>query len=265
MKKEGEQERRGWQALQTSVCTGSEAFLPRQLGGRRRSTCSRDVNFAHLFLFQMSLEEREQARAEAEAAARHEAATMSAFNEDYERAYQMYQASLARDVPFPSGEPIEARAARPPYQFHQPNPFMESANPYEEGVALYAAGKLQEAILAFEAAIQQQERAQTAKQWDLSNCWRLLGTCYAENDDDSNAILALLKAVDADHSNLEALLELGVSFTNEVEESEALKFLYSWLQHHPDFKHVPGDQPIDLKHITGMFVRASEFVPKVKK
>lgn len=213
----------------------------------------------------MSLEERDQARAEAEAAARHEAATMASFNEDYERAYQMYQASLARDGPFPGmmAEQNEAqRAVRPPYQFHQPNPFMESANPYEEGVALYAAGKLQEAILAFEAAIQQQEKS--AKQWDLSNCWRLLGTCYAENDDDSNAILALLKAVDADHSNLEALLELGVSFTNEVEESEALRFLYSWLQHHPDFKHVPGDQPIDLKHITGMFVRASEFIPKVK-
>lgn len=214
----------------------------------------------------MSLEEREQARSEAEAAARHEAATMAAFNEDYERAYQMYQQSMSRDIDVGPMGPMQARSAvRPPYQYHSPNPFLESANPYEEGVALYAAGKLQEAILAFEAAVQQQEKSPAAKQDNLSNCWRLLGTCYAENDDDSNAILALLKAVDADHTNLEALLELGVSFTNEVEEGEALKFLYSWLQHHPDFKHVPGDQPIDLKHITGMFVRASEFVPKGKK
>jgi peroxin-5 len=140
------------------------------------------------------------------------------------------------------------------YKFHQDNPFLVSDNPYQEGVALYGAGKLNEAVLAFEAALK-------ADMTD-SNCWRLLGTCYSENDDDVTAIGPLLKSIECDPTNLEALLELGVSFTNELEESEALKFLHSWLLHHPDFKHVPGDQPVDLQTITAMFVRASEFAPK---
>ena len=140
------------------------------------------------------------------------------------------------------------------YQFHEDNPFLESDNPYQEGVALYGAGKLNEAILAFEAQLRKDPKD--------SNCWRLLGTCYAENDDDTTAIIPLMRSVEADPTNLEALLELGVSFTNELEEGQALRYLHSWLLNHPDFKHVPGDQPVDQAHITAMFVKASEFAPK---
>ncbi len=82
-----------------------------------------------------------------------------------------------------------------------------------------------EAILAFEAALQKDPQD--------SNCWRLLGTCYAENDDDPTAIVPLLRAAEVDPTNLEALLELGVSFTNELDEGQALLFLHSWLLHHP--------------------------------
>jgi peroxin-5 len=77
------------------------------------------------------------------------------------------------------------------------NPFIGSANPFHEGVALYGAGKLGEAILAFEAALQLNDAD--------SNCWRLLGTCYAENDDDTAAIVPLMKSVQVDPSNLEVL------------------------------------------------------------
>ncbi len=108
-----------------------------------------------------------------------------------------------------------------------------------------------------------------------------------------------MKAVQVDPSNLEALLELGVSFTNELDELHALAYLHSWLQHHPDFRgkhyvsllgerlaltcngsecgaviviacvsvdmcvsqHVPGDAPTDRANLVEMFVRASAFAP----
>lgn len=89
--------------------------------------------------------------------------------------------------------------------FQRDNPFAESSNPFQEGVALYGAGKLAEAALAFEAALQ--------KNPVDSNCWRLLGTCFAENDDDSAAIGPLIKAVDVDPTNLEVRASGGVPRT----------------------------------------------------
>jgi peroxin-5 len=62
--------------------------------------------------------------------------------------------------------------------------------------------------------------------------------------------------------HVQALLELGVSFTNELEEGQALHYLHAWLLNHPDFHHVPGDTSVELDHILAMFVRASEHAPK---
>ena len=167
------------------------------------------------------------------------------------RAYQEYQAALEEGA---AGLGRSRALQKREYVFHGENPFAESANPYQEGVALYGAGKLNEAVLALEAALKSNPGD--------SNCWRLLGTCYAENDDDVAAIVPLMRAVEADPSNLEALLELGVSFTNELADHEALRYLHSWLVHHPDFKNVPGDLPVDAAHVREMFLRASEFAPK---
>ena len=174
--------------------------------------------------------------------------TTQAEDPEVMRAWEEYQDALEL-----GSARIGRRDRSREYQFHPENEFLESANPYQEGVALYGAGKLNEAILAFEAALR--------KDMEDSNCWRLLGTCYAENDDDESAIIPLLRSIKCDPSNMEALLELGVSFTNELEESEALHYLNSWLHHHPDFKNVPADQPLDLKTIMDIFVRASEHAP----
>lgn len=51
----------------------------------------------------------------------------------------------------------------------------------------------------------------------------------------SQAIICLQKAVSSDPHNLEALLALGVSFTNELDQTRALLHLKSWLGSHPDF------------------------------
>ncbi|KAE8713747.1 Peroxisome bioproteinsis protein 5 [Hibiscus syriacus] len=49
------------------------------------------------------------------------------------------------------------------------------------------------------------------------------------------AIAAMMRAQEADPTNLEVLLALGVSHTNELEQSAALKYLYGWLRHHPKY------------------------------
>jgi hypothetical protein len=70
----------------------------------------------------------------------------------------------------------------------------------------------------------------------VQECWRLLGQCHAENEEETQAIAALLKAVEFDPYNLEALLLLAVSHTNDGEQSRALNFLKSWLVHHPEYE-----------------------------
>ncbi|KAL1146652.1 hypothetical protein V6Z11_A10G000200 [Gossypium hirsutum] len=45
----------------------------------------------------------------------------------------------------------------------------------------------------------------------------------------------MMRAQEADPTNLEVLLALGVSHTNELEQTAALKYLYGWLRHHPKY------------------------------
>lgn len=47
------------------------------------------------------------------------------------------------------------------------------------------------------------------------------------------AIAAMLRALQADPENLEVLLSLGVSHTNELDQEQALGHLSKWLMHHP--------------------------------
>ncbi|KAF6149283.1 hypothetical protein GIB67_026139, partial [Kingdonia uniflora] len=49
------------------------------------------------------------------------------------------------------------------------------------------------------------------------------------------AIVSMMVAQDGDPKNLEVLLALGVSHTNELEQAAALKYLYGWLQNHPKY------------------------------
>ena len=66
-----------------------------------------------------------------------------------------------------------------------------------------------------------------------AEAWRLLGTVQAENDDDGQAIAAMNTALAADPANLDVLLSLGVSHTNELEAGEALGYLRQWVLRHP--------------------------------
>jgi len=87
----------------------------------------------------------------------------------------------------------------------------------------------------------------------------------AEKDNDGMAIAALLQAVEADGSNLEALLELGVSCTNELDQNQALLFMHTWLESHPVYRTLLEGQDLPtygdyrmLEHVTAQFKRAAE-------
>ncbi|CAL5335445.1 unnamed protein product [Camellia sinensis] len=113
------------------------------------------------------------------------------------------------------------------YEFSDMNPYVGRPNPLKEGQELFRKGLLSEAVLAFEAEV--------LKNPDNAEGWRLLGMAHAENDDDQQAIAAMMRAQEVDPTNLEVLLALGVSHTNELEQPAALKYLYSWLRHHPKY------------------------------
>jgi peroxin-5 len=116
----------------------------------------------------------------------------------------------------------------PEYSFQENNPYSQQSNAFEQGVELLNQGKLKEAIKAFESAVQQNS--------DHSDAWAYLGQAQAENEEESNAIAALLKAVSIDPYNLKALLMLGVSYTNDLEEHRALNYLKTWLENNPEYQ-----------------------------
>ncbi|XP_042497602.1 peroxisome biogenesis protein 5-like [Macadamia integrifolia] len=113
------------------------------------------------------------------------------------------------------------------YVFSDMNPYVGHPNPLKEGQELFRKGLLSEAVLALEAEV--------LKNPDNAEGWRLLGITHAENDDDQQAIASMMRAQEVDPTNLEVLLALGVSHTNELEQAAALKYLYRWLQHHPKY------------------------------
>ncbi|KAL6999002.1 Peroxisomal membrane signal receptor PTS1 [Sarracenia purpurea var. burkii] len=113
------------------------------------------------------------------------------------------------------------------YEFSEMNPYVGRPNPLKEGQELFRKGLLSEAVLAFEAEV--------IRNPDNAEGWRLLGMAHAENDDDHQAIAAMMHAQEVDPTNLEVLLALGVSHTNELEQAAALKYMYGWLRHHPKY------------------------------
>lgn len=105
---------------------------------------------------------------------------------------------------------IHEQQKDPEYQFAQQNPFDSAADAFNDGVQLFKEGRIKEAILAFESTVQ--------KQPDHADAWAYLGEAQAQNEEESNAIAAFLQCVAIDPYNLKALLQLGVSYTNDLEE-----------------------------------------------
>ncbi|VVB16193.1 unnamed protein product [Arabis nemorensis] len=143
------------------------------------------------------------------------------------------------------------------YVFSDMNPYVGHPEPMKEGQELFRKGLLSEAALALEAEVM--------KNPENAEGWRLLGVTHAENDDDQQAIAAMMRAQEADPSNLEVLLALGVSHTNELEQATALKYLYGWLRNHPKYGAIaPPELADSLYHadIARLFTEASQMNPE---
>ncbi|CAM6083412.1 unnamed protein product [Calypogeia fissa] len=143
------------------------------------------------------------------------------------------------------------------YVFADQNPYMGHPYPLKEGQELFRRGLLSEAVLALEAEVM--------KNPENAEGWRLLGITHAENDDDKQAIASMIRARDADPTNLEVLLALGVGHTNELEQTEALRYLRGWLQHHPRYGSLVSpdpNEPLNHAEVTAMVNRAALMSPE---
>jgi len=123
-------------------------------------------------------------------------------------------------------------------------------------------GLLSCAVLAFEAAIQIDR---TGNGDVLTRNWQLLGQVHAEADNDDKAIACLMRSLDCCPTNMEALIDLGVSYTNDQERDKAMNVLHSWLASHPDYQflipqvdNIPGNR---VTEVTNLFLVAARSRP----
>ncbi|KAK6358509.1 Peroxisomal membrane signal receptor PTS1 [Orbilia blumenaviensis] len=146
------------------------------------------------------------------------------------------------------------------YLFEQENPYMQVGNPFEEGIRLMEShGNLSLAALAFEAACQ--------KNPSHVEAWERLGAAQAQNEKETPAIRALEKALTLEPGNMNALMGLAISYTNEGYDTTAYNTLERWLNaRYPDITSPAVDNPLDRlaihSRVTDLFIRAAVSAPE---
>ncbi|KAF2009836.1 TPR-like protein [Aaosphaeria arxii CBS 175.79] len=163
---------------------------------------------------------------------------------------------------------LNTHSARDPvmgdYLFEQNNLFDNVTNPFEEGIKIMEeGGNLSLAALAFEAAVQKDPQHVAA--------WVKLGESQAQNEKETPAIRALEQALKLDASNLEALMGLAVSYTNEGYESTAYRTLERWIAtKYPTLIKEPLSSDADMgftdrhllhEKVTNLFIEAAQLSP----
>ncbi|KAK5788415.1 hypothetical protein VI817_009373 [Penicillium citrinum] len=151
------------------------------------------------------------------------------------------------------------------YMFEEDNVYQSINNPFEEGVKIMReGGNLSLAALAFEAAVQKDPQHVQA--------WTMLGSAQAQNEKELPAIRALEQALKIEPGNLDALMGLAVSYTNEGYDSTAYRTLERWLSNkYPSIinpSEVSGDADLgftdrQLLHdrVTELFIQAAQLSP----
>jgi peroxin-5 len=115
------------------------------------------------------------------------------------------------------------------------NPYMGHPEAFEKGMELFNDGRTTQAILAFEAEVQRNPQNST--------CWRFLGQAHAESDRDNKAIACLIRATEANPADLDSLMALAVSYTNDLFKDQALDTLKKYLSMNPKYSSlVPPTQ-----------------------
>lgn len=151
------------------------------------------------------------------------------------------------------------------YIFEIENVFSGTKDPFGMGMKIIQdGGNLSLASLAFEAAVQQNPQHTEA--------WVQLGNAQAQNEKETPAIRALKQALELDSSNLEALMGLAISYTNDGWDSIAYRTLERWLATKYPQIISPNDLTLDaemgfterhLLHekVTDLFIRAAQLSP----
>jgi len=147
------------------------------------------------------------------------------------------------------------------YQFQKENSYLDSDSPLAEAQRLLREGRDREALLALEAEVQRNPES--------SEGWRQLGQLYAELDQDIEAIQCLRRGHDVDPYNLDSLLALGVSCTNELDQLPALRYLRMWIENHEEHQRLvetlepppEGEYELWRGQVTTLFNQAAMLNP----
>ena len=187
------------------------------------------------------------------------------FSSDDYAAWDNFDANMGLNT----HNPFEREPMLGNYMFEENNPFMQDQDhprsAFDKGMEIIRThGNLSLAALAFEAAVQQEPTHVDA--------WVQLGNAQAQNEKEAPAIRALERALELDQNNLDALMCLAVSYTNEGYDSTAYRTLERWLSIKYPSVCPPeqlssaadvgfSDQVILHDKVTNLFIKAAQLSP----